>query len=124
MMCASENTCGIESGTTIKVCCANPTHGSGWIVQVQPTNQGDATSSLNPTHGSGWIVQVQPTNQGDATSSLNPTPRQWVDCSSPAYKRRRRDLFFESHPRQWVDRSGAAYKGAHPGSFASSSLSR
>ncbi len=41
----------------------NPTHGSGWIVQVQPTNEGGSTASLNPTHGSGWIVQVQPTKR-------------------------------------------------------------
>src|SRR5207253_2549047 len=37
-------------------------------------------------------------------------PRQWVDRSNPAYKRRRLDAFFESHPRQWVDRSSPAYK--------------
>jgi uncharacterized protein len=39
-------------------------------------------------------------------------PRQWVDCSSAAYKRRRLDSFLEYHPRQWVDCSGAAYKRA------------
>jgi hypothetical protein len=43
----------------------NTTHGSGWIVQAQPTNEGGSTASLNPTHGSGWIVQAQPTKKGD-----------------------------------------------------------
>ena len=60
----------------------NPTHGSGWILQIQPTNrQGSrheeshprewvdssdptynhiAVETENPTHGSGWIVQIQP----------------------------------------------------------------
>src|SRR5215510_3498432 len=37
----------------------NPTHGSGWIVQVQPTAT-RAHDAGNPTHGSGRIVQVQP----------------------------------------------------------------
>jgi glycine cleavage system H lipoate-binding protein len=41
---------------------SNPIHGSGWIVQVQPT-QARAQMLLNPTHGSGWIVQVQPTGK-------------------------------------------------------------
>jgi hypothetical protein len=44
---------------------------------------------------------------------LESHPRQWVDCSSSAYKRRRLDRFFESHPRQWVDRSNPAYKDSH-----------
>ena len=40
----------------------NPTHGSGWIGQVQPTTA--VTRRLgNPTHGNGWIVQVQPSPQ-------------------------------------------------------------
>jgi hypothetical protein len=39
----------------------NPTHGSGWIVQVQPTRISEPSRFPNPTHGSGWIVQVQPT---------------------------------------------------------------
>src|SRR6185295_17681839 len=38
--------------------------------------------SQNPTHGSGWIVQVQPTISESH-------PREWVDRSSPAYKRGR-----------------------------------
>jgi glycine cleavage system H lipoate-binding protein len=66
---------------------------------------------LNTTHGSGWIVQVQPTEGGLLASIPEYHPRQWVDRSSPAYKRRRLAPFFEYHPRQWVDRSGAAYRG-------------
>jgi len=34
----------------------NSTHGSGWKVQVQPTNTGDRV--LESTHGSGWIIQI------------------------------------------------------------------
>src|SRR5947199_317472 len=51
-------------------CFPNTTHGSGWIVQVQPTNEGGTTASLNTTHGSGWIVQVQPIKKTDRRSSL------------------------------------------------------
>jgi hypothetical protein len=36
----------------------NPTHGSGWIVQAQPTEDTPRAVSPNPTHGSGWIVQA------------------------------------------------------------------
>src|SRR5262245_12727984 len=36
-------------------------------------------------------------------------PRQWVDRSSPAYKRRAHSNFPESHLRQWVEGSSAAY---------------
>jgi hypothetical protein len=36
----------------------------------------------NPTHGSGWIVQVQPTNT--VTQFLESHPLPWVDCSDPA----------------------------------------
>src|SRR5262245_28879891 len=58
----------------------NPTHGSGWIVQVQPTTRRPRDSS-NPTHGSGWIIQVQPTaRRADGQESH---PREWVDRSSP-----------------------------------------
>src|SRR6266404_2369186 len=49
----------IESGTSYeKLSSSNPTHGSGWIVQPQPTNEGGSPASSNPTHGSGWIVQA------------------------------------------------------------------
>src|SRR2546428_12653188 len=39
----------------------NPTHGSGWIVQVRPTTS--VTEFLNPTNGSWWIVQIRPPNK-------------------------------------------------------------
>jgi len=35
----------------------NPTNGSWWIVQAQPTKE---AFFPNPTNGSWWIVQVQP----------------------------------------------------------------
>ena len=37
----------------------NPTHGSGWTFQIQPTKEG-VPGSRNPTNGSWWIVQVRP----------------------------------------------------------------
>jgi len=40
----------------------------------------------NPTHGSGWIVQSQPTKSTPRDSSPESHPRQWVDRSSPAYE--------------------------------------
>src|SRR3989442_13448436 len=43
----------------------NPTHGSGWIVQVQSTQMRIVGNSWNTTHGSGWIVQAQPTKRVD-----------------------------------------------------------
>src|SRR6266536_173590 len=57
-------------------------------------------------------VRLRPC-QGDGRETLAPRqrlreklleyhPRKWVDCSRPAYKRRRLDRFFESHPREWV----------------------
>src|SRR6266705_2685519 len=42
--------------------------------------------SGNTTHGSGWIVQVRPTEGGPLSYVLEYHPRQWVDRSSPAYK--------------------------------------
>jgi hypothetical protein len=38
-------------------------------------------------------------------------PREWVDRSSPAYRRYELDGVLESHPREWVDCSSAAYIG-------------
>src|SRR5882724_6986630 len=42
-------------------CFSNPTHGSGWIVQVQPTNEGRSPASRIPPTGVG----------GSFKSSLN-----------------------------------------------------
>ena len=66
---------------------------SGWILQAQPANEGGWNASLNPTHGSGWIVQAQPTNEGGWNALFEYHPRQWVDRSSPACKRRRLERF-------------------------------
>jgi hypothetical protein len=66
----------------------NPTHGSGWIVQVRPTEGGLSPTPPNTTHGSGWIVQVQPTQrEASRLRPRIPPTAQWVDRSSPAYKR-------------------------------------
>jgi len=51
----------------------NPTHGSGWIVQAQPTRTVSATQFRIPTHGSGLIVQAQPTRTVSATQFRIPT---------------------------------------------------
>src|SRR6266478_4549570 len=40
----------------------------------------------NPTHGSGWIVQVQPTKRRRLGPFFESHPREWMDRSSPAYK--------------------------------------
>ncbi|HKZ01724.1 MAG TPA: hypothetical protein VJ180_05765, partial [Pyrinomonadaceae bacterium] len=37
----------------------------------------------NPTHGSGWILQVQPTQEEPTSSESH--QRQLVDSSSPTY---------------------------------------
>src|SRR6266567_3591246 len=60
----------------------NPTHGSVWIVQIQPTTD-PLSDPQNPTHGSVWIVQVRPTKSA-LLSFLNPTNGSWWDCSDPA----------------------------------------
>src|SRR5882724_7236570 len=60
-------TSGVIKRWTSMRACTNTTHGSGWIVQVQPTDEGLlllSVASSNTTHGSGWIVQVQPTDEG------------------------------------------------------------
>ena len=41
----------------------------------------------NPTHGSGWIFQVQAT-RGGPEEVAESHPRKWVDRSSPGYTRR------------------------------------
>src|SRR2546426_2987179 len=81
----------------------NTTHGSGWIVHIQPTQEARSTDSRipptgvggsfksslqkrrrldrssNTTHGSGWIVQVQPTKKKRSSPLvfpyLSPSPR-------------------------------------------------
>ncbi len=37
----------------------NPTNGSWWMFQIQPTKN-LTKGSLNTTNGSWWIVQIQP----------------------------------------------------------------
>jgi hypothetical protein len=103
----------IQPGVT----CANPAHGR------------DRENSPNTTHGSGWIVQVQPTTE--AARSL----RFWLSLSPRAARGERGQtgnlwcalcrLELNDPPTavggiqgilaqslQWVDRSGAAYKTA------------
>jgi hypothetical protein len=78
--------------------------------EKNPAGQRLCGTSLIPPTGSGWIVQVQPTRRRRLDRFFEYHPRQWVDCSSPAYERSRADRVSESHPRQWVDRSRPAYE--------------
>jgi len=39
----------------------NPTHGSGWMIQILSTRE--TGFSRNPTHGSGWMVQILSTRK-------------------------------------------------------------
>ena len=48
---------------------------------------------------------------------LESHPREWVDCSSAAYREKVSDIFLESHPREWVDCSSPAYKDKRPDWF-------
>ncbi len=61
----------------------NPTNAVGGWFKLNLHN-GGVSSFPNPTHGSGWMVQAQPTQRG--RSSLPKShPRQWVDGSSSTY---------------------------------------
>src|SRR5882724_11904080 len=78
-------------------CFLNPTHGSGWIVQVQPTKEARPSASPNPIHGSAWIVQVQPTNDRDSTFSSNTTQgSERIVQAQPTKRTDRRSLFLLS----------------------------
>src|SRR6266850_7860380 len=59
---------------------------------------GARLASSNTTHGSGWIVQVQPTKEWGSTCFFEYHPRQWVDRSSPAYKGMGLDLLLRIPP--------------------------
>src|SRR6185369_3087009 len=62
-----------------------------------------------PHTGSGWIVQAQPTNEGRALlPGIPPTAVGGLFKHSLQTKAER--CFREYHPRQWVDRSNPAYK--------------
>ncbi len=66
----------------------NPTHGSGWIVQIFSAVS-HVKRARNPTHGSGWIVQILSTKKlWGRDLQIPPTGSygQLVDCS---------DLFLE-----------------------------
>src|SRR5207244_6992667 len=75
-------------------------------------------SSPNPTHGSGWIVQVQPTKR-----CPEPHPRIPPTAVGGSFKsslqRDAPSLIPESHPRQWVDRSSPAYESRLKNDFTS-----
>src|SRR5215218_912389 len=53
----------------------NPTHGSGWIVQMLSKTKYKGTPS-NPTNGSWWIIQMLSKTKYKRTPS-NPTNGSW-----------------------------------------------
>src|SRR5215218_6798123 len=53
----------------------NPTHGSGWIVQMLSKTKYKGTPS-NPTNGSWWIIQMLSKTKYKGTPS-NPTNGSW-----------------------------------------------
>src|SRR5204862_281106 len=87
----------------------NPTHGSGWIVQVQPTDEGRSATSLNSTHGSGWIVQVQPTDEGRSATSFNPTHGSgWIVQVQPTDEGRSATSFNPTHGSGWDSKKSSS----------------
>ena len=82
---------------------ANTTHGNrGWIVQAQPTPEGRATAFRIPPTAVGGLFK--PSLHRKA-ARLHPEyhPRQWVDCSSPAYTGRPRDCIPNTtHGSGWI----------------------
>src|SRR6185295_6573421 len=61
----------------------SPTEVGGWF---KGSLQGEALQLANVTHGSGWMVQGQPTRRGTPTRESH--ARKWVDGSISAYKER------------------------------------
>src|SRR6266403_2177887 len=57
-------------------------HPREWVDGSDPTYIRARTAFWNPTHGSGWIVQIQPTYEHPPVLEIH--PREWVDCSDPA----------------------------------------
>jgi len=81
----------------------NPTHGSGWIVQVRPTEGGLSPTSPNTTHGSRWIVQVRPTEGGLSPTSPNTTHGSgWIVQVRPTEGRLSRASPNTTHGSGWI----------------------
>ena len=64
------------------------------------------SSGRSESHPRQWVNRSSPAyKRGRLNASLNPTHGgEWVDRSSPAYKRRRLNRLSESHPRHsgWI----------------------
>jgi hypothetical protein len=58
----------------------NPTHGSGWMVQIFSTSKPARSVCANPTNGSWWIVQILSTCSGDANARAG---KQSIDIHHP-----------------------------------------
>src|SRR5881397_2555283 len=48
-------------------------HPREWVDGSDPTYTRPRTAFFNPTHGSGWMVQIQPTRDHAPRSSIPPT---------------------------------------------------
>jgi len=93
----------------------------GWF---RPCLQTKAARCLPEYHPRQWVDRSGPAyRRRPRAASPEYHPRQWVDRSSPAYRRRPRAASPEYHPRQWVDRSSPAYRGAYRDSRFSSAPS-
>src|SRR6185295_7074583 len=65
----------------------------------------------NTTHGSGWMVQIQATDQERALLPGIPPTAVGGSFKSSLQTKNERLLCQEYHPRQWVDRSRSGYMG-------------
>src|SRR6266487_4403054 len=75
-------------------------HPREWVDCSDPTYTRAQTEFLNPTHGSGWIVQIRPTREHKP--SLESHPREWVDGSDPTYTRAQTQCLNPTHGSGWI----------------------
>src|SRR6266496_14074 len=109
----------------------NPTHGSGWMVQILSAELGPLHK--NPTHGSGWMIQILSTENWARCTKIPPTAvggwfrsflQNWARCTKMpptavggwfrSFLQRTGPAAQKSHPRQWVDGSDPFYRELGP----------
>ena len=79
-------------------------HGSGWIVQAQPTKR---EPPLPESHPRQWVDSSSTTYEARAASSRIPPGSGWIVQAQPM---KREQPLPESHPRQWVDSLSTTYE--------------
>jgi hypothetical protein len=52
---------------------SNKTHPRQWVVHSDPLYSKGGVSLCNPTHGSGWIVQIRSTRKAEFRFAIPPT---------------------------------------------------